>query len=70
MQRYDLAAAVALLAMAAPISAQERPADLTEMPPVPTGYTPERTAWGDYDFSATYHIEYFNNARILFQRPE
>lgn len=62
-------ALAAALALAATASAQERPADLTELPPVPTDYTPERTAWGDYDFSATYQIEYFNNARILFQRP-
>lgn len=51
-------------------TAQERPADLETLPPVPTEYTPGKTAWGDYDFSATYQIEYHNNARILFQRPQ
>jgi hypothetical protein len=63
-----MASALALAASAAP--AQERPADLTELPPVPTEYTPERTAWGDWDFSATYQIEFMNAGRILFQRPK
>jgi hypothetical protein len=63
-----MASALALAASAAP--AQERPADLTELPPVPTDYTPERTAWGDWDFSATYQIEFMNAGRILFQRPK
>ncbi len=62
------AAAVALLA-GAPLGAQERPADPTVLPPVPTDYTPPKTAWGDYDFSHTYQVEYLNNTRILFQRP-
>ena len=63
------AAAIALATLAAPAPAQERPADLTELPPVPTDYTPEKTAWGDWDFSATYQIEFMNAGRILFQRP-
>lgn len=53
-----------------PAVAQQPPADLTELPPVPTDYTPPRTSWGDYNFSAKYQIENINNARILFQRPE
>ena len=65
-----LATAAALTMAAHGALAQERPADLTELPPVPTDYTPEKTAWGDWDFSATYQIEYINNARILFQRPK
>jgi hypothetical protein len=62
------AAAMATLAPSAP--AQDRPADLTELPPVPTDYTPGKTAWGDWDFSATYQIEYLNAGKILFQRPK
>jgi len=62
--------AVAALSIATPALAQERPADLTELPPVPTDYTPEKTAWGDWDFSATYQIEYMNAGKILFQRPD
>jgi len=69
MRRRHLLAACAIALAATAASAQERPADLTAVPAVPTDYTPERTEWGDYDFSNTYHIEYFNNARILFQRP-
>lgn len=61
-----LATAIAFASMA---SAQERPADLEALPPVPTDYTPEKTAWGDYDFSHTWQYEYLNAGRILFQRP-
>ena len=67
-----LAAASALaMAVAAPLPAlaQERPADLTVLPPVPTDYTPDRLPWGDYDFTGTWPIEPINNGRILFQRP-
>jgi hypothetical protein len=62
--------AIALVAAAPHVAAQERPADLTALPPVPTGYTPAKTAWGDWDFSATYQIEYYNAGKILFQRPK
>ncbi len=62
--------AAAALALTLPAAAQERPADLTELPPVPTEYTPPKTEWGDWDFSATYLIEHYNSGRILFQRPE
>ncbi|MEO6041294.1 MAG: hypothetical protein ABIP41_05295 [Croceibacterium sp.] len=64
-----LAAAAALLAGPS-ASAQQRPADLTVLPPVPTDYTPPKTAWGDYNFSHTYQIEYLNNMRLLVQRPK
>jgi hypothetical protein len=57
------------LITAAPAGAQNRPADLTELPPVPTNYNPPKTAWGDPNISHTFQIEYLNNARILFQRP-
>jgi len=50
--------------------AQQRPSDPTVLPPVPTDYTPPKTPWGDYDISHTYQIEYLNNTKILFQRPE
>ena len=71
-----IAAAASALALAASAFgasgawAQERPADLTELPPVPTDYQPPRTAWGDPDISNSYQIEYLNNTRILFQRPQ
>jgi len=58
--------------MALPVAAiaQERPADLTVLPPVPTDYTPEKLPWGDYDFTGTWPIENLNAGRILFQRPK
>ncbi len=62
--------AAVLLALAPAAGAQERPANLEALPPVPTDYTPKKTSWGDYDFSHTYQIEYLNNAHILFQRPK
>ena len=68
-RRLAMGIAAALAVAASGISAQERPADLTELPPVPADYTPGKTAWGDWDFSATYQIEYYNAGRILFQRP-
>ena len=58
------------LAFAVPAAAQERPADLETLPPVPTDFTPEKLPWGDYDFTGTWPIEPINNGRILFQRPE
>ncbi|MXO59305.1 hypothetical protein GRI89_07095 [Altererythrobacter salegens] len=64
-----LAVAVTI-SLAAPAAAQNVPADLSTLPPPDTSYTPPKTAWGDYDFSHTYQIEYINNARILLQRPE
>ncbi|MCL6252268.1 hypothetical protein M3P36_14595 [Altererythrobacter sp. KTW20L] len=68
----SLAIAAATLAMAftaVPTAAQNRPADLTVLPPVPTDFTPDRLPWGDYDFTGTFPIEPINNGRILFQRP-
>ena len=64
-------AAVALL-LGGPTSAvaQQRPADLTVLPPVPTSFTPKRTPWGDYDFRGTWPIENINAAHILVQRPK
>lgn len=64
-----IACAAAFAFGANSVAAQERPADPTVLPPVPTDYQPPRTAWGDPDISNSYQIEYLNNARILFQRP-
>lgn len=65
-----LAAASALaLAVATPVSAQERPADLATLPPVPTDYSPAMTSWGEPDFTGTFPTENINNGHILFQRP-
>ncbi len=78
MRRYGFAsciAAASAIALAASTlgvdtaMAQERPANLEELPPVPTDYQPPRTVWGDPDISNSYQIEYLNNTRILFQRP-
>src|SRR5690606_27806136 len=62
-------ACAAGLAISMPASAQERPADLTEVPPIPSDYTPDKTEWGDWDFTGTWPIENLPSARILFQRP-
>ena len=66
------ASAIALVAStlgAGTAAAQERPADLESLPPVPTDYQPAKTPWGDPDISNSYQIEYVQNTRILFQRP-
>ena len=62
-----LAAALMIPGMA---SAQERPKDLTELPPTPTDYTPKKLPWGDYDFTGSWPIENMPATRILFQRPK
>lgn len=64
-----IACAAALAFGASSVAAQQRPADPTVLPPVPTDYQPPKTAWGDPDISNSYQIEYLNNTRILFQRP-
>lgn len=48
-----IAAAFAAMgfSVSGPAMAQERPDDLTEMPPVPDDYTPEKLPWGDWDFT-------------------
>ena len=63
-------ASAAALSVAPALTAQERPADLTVLPPVPTDYTPAKLPWGDYDFTGTWPIEPINNGHILFQRPQ
>ena len=61
------ALAAALLAPAA--AAQDVPADLTVLPPVPSSYATPKTEWGDPDLRATYTLDMINNGRIAFQRP-
>jgi hypothetical protein len=63
-------AAAAYLAAAPMAQAQKRPANLESLPPVPTDYTPPKTAWGDYDFSHMYQINNLGEGHILFQRPK
>src|SRR6187549_2987178 len=65
-----IAAVAAILGGATGAAAQERPADLTELPPVPTDYDPGKTAWGDPNLSHSFQYEYLNNMRILVQRPK
>jgi hypothetical protein len=65
-----IAAVASLLVGATSAVAQQRPADLNVLPPVPTTYTPGKTPWGDYDFRGTWPIENINAIRILFQRPK
>jgi hypothetical protein len=50
--------------------AQQRPADLSVLPPVPTTFTPKKTSWGDYDFRGIWPIENINAIHILLQRPK
>ncbi|BBC74302.1 conserved hypothetical protein [Altererythrobacter sp. B11] len=64
------AASLAVLASPATLWGQERPADLTVLPPVPTDYTPKKTEWGDWDFRGIWPIERINEGHILFQRPK
>ena len=81
MRRHGLASRIAMAASAfaavglflvGPTSAvaQQPPADLSVLPPVPTTFTPKKTEWGDYDFRGTWPIETLNAARILFERPK
>jgi hypothetical protein len=56
------------LSMAPMAAAQKRPANLEALPAVPTDYTPNKTAWGDYDFSHIYQTD--SVSKILFQRPK
>jgi hypothetical protein len=66
-------AAVASIAAAPAMAAEastSSPKDLNTIQPVPTDYTPKKTAWGDYDFRGIWPIENLNSAHILFQRPK
>jgi hypothetical protein len=63
-----LLAAVSLTSLTAgPAAAQQVPADLTVMPPVPTDYVPKKTAWGDPDLRGTWPID--NIASLPMNRP-
>jgi hypothetical protein len=63
-----LFAAVSLASLSAgPAAAQDVPADLTTMPPVPTDYQPKKTAWGDPDLRGTWPID--NIASLPMNRP-
>jgi len=64
-----LALGIAALAFPVAASAQERPADLTQLPPVAADFTPEKLPWGDFDFTGIWPIENLNAGHILFQRP-
>ena len=57
-------------AFAAPGMAEKPPADLTAVPPVPTTYVPEKTPWGDPDFSATWTSDNFSYVGVSFERPK
>ena len=65
-----IAAAAALLAGPTLAAAQQPPADLSVLRPVPTDFTPKKTSWGDYDFRGTWPIENINEIHILLQRPK
>ncbi len=65
-----IALAASLLAGATAAAAQPVPADLTALPPVPKGYAPARTPWGDPDFRGTFPLENIDLARIQLVRPK
>ena len=49
-----IAAIASFIVIPASATAQRPPADLTVLPAIPTDFTPQKTAWGDYDFSGTF----------------
>ena len=65
-----LAALVLATLVPAAAAAQPVPADLERLPPVPTDYAPQRTAWGDPDLRATYTLDMITAGRIAFARPD
>ena len=62
--------ATATLTTSGAAIAQEPPADLNSIPPVPTNFPVKKTPWGDPDFRSIYTIEHIPDAHILFQRPK
>ena len=56
------------LALTAPAAAQDVPADLTTLPPVPA-YDAPRTEWGDPDMRAKYNLDMIQQGRVAFSRP-
>ncbi len=67
MAASALLAAVSLSSMAVPAAAQQVPADLTVMPPVPTDFDPPKTPWGEPDFRGGWPID--NIASLPLSRP-
>jgi len=63
------ALAFGLALLAAPALAQEAPADLTTLPPVPSAWS-ARTEWGDPDLRAKYNLDMIQTGRIAFSRPD
>jgi hypothetical protein len=63
-----LLGAACMLAGGASALAQDAPADLTAIPPVPTSYKPKKTAWGEPDLSGLWPIDHLN--MTPFQRTE
>ena len=63
-------APLALLAASSAATAQPVPADLTVLPPVPAGYQPKRTAWGDPDLRGKFTLDTLSNSRVAFERPD
>lgn len=61
------AISAAAISLTMPAVAQDAPADLTVLQPVPTDYDPPRTSWGAPDLRGTYPID--NIASIPMQRP-
>src|SRR6478735_655422 len=73
MNSRVLVAALLAAAMPAigPVAvAQQVPADLAVMPPVPTDYAPGRTAWGDPDLRGVWPLDRIADAEIPLERAE
>jgi hypothetical protein len=66
--RLGATAAACALALSASALAQQPGPDLTVMPPVPTDYQPQRTAWGDPDLRGTWPIN--DVAEMPVSRPD
>jgi hypothetical protein len=61
--------AIALVMAPAIAAAQKPSADLKSLGPTPTGYSPKKTPWGDWDFTGAWPYDNPPQAKILFQRP-
>jgi hypothetical protein len=67
---FAIAAVASILVGPPRAAAQQPPANLSVLPPVPTDFTPKKTPWGDYDFRGVWPIDNINTGHILFQRPK
>ena len=56
------------LSLASPGAGEKRKDDSSGIPPVPTGYVPKKTAWGDPDFRAIWSGDRLPYAGIDFER--